>query len=112
MSRTYSPKCLAALCVSLLVIGCKSTDSARVDDDDDDGEVEVTLEQCPPAVQSTIKNCVDNGTINEIEQTQSGNYEVGVTTTSGSFEFAVASDGTYLGQEVDDEDDDDVDDDD
>jgi hypothetical protein len=111
MTQPTSRTSLAMLCFLTMVIGCSSTDNGPSNSfDDEEGDVEVTLAQCPPAVQTTIKNQVGSGSIDEIERSPSGNYEVDATGANGSFEFVVAGDGTYLGPE--DEDDDDMDDDD
>jgi len=90
--------------------------NGNADDDDDDGEdedgdVQVTLADCPPAVQATIAQYVGNGSINEIERSPAGNYEVDANGANSQFEFVVAGDGRYLGPEGDDDDDDDDDDD-
>jgi hypothetical protein len=74
------------------------------DDDDDDGDVQVTLAQCPAAVQATIVQYVGGGTINEIERSPEGNFEVDANGADGQFEFVVAGDGRYLGPEGDDDD--------
>ena len=79
---------------------------------DEDGDVQVTLAECPPAVQATILQHVGDGVINEIERAPSGNYEVEVAAPNESFEFVVAGDGTYLGDDDDGDDDDDDEDDD
>ena len=89
--------------------GRDTANNDRHDDGDDD--VQVTFADCPPAVQATITAHLDGGTINEIERSSKGNFEVEVNSANGQFEFAVAGDGTYLGGEDDDGDDDDDDDD-
>lgn len=78
---------------------------------DEDGDIGVTLDQCPAAVQATIRAQVGGGTINEIERSPAGRFEVDANGADGQFEFVVAGDGTYLGPEVDDGDDDGPDDD-
>ncbi len=80
------------------------------DDEDEDGDVQVTLAECPAAVQATIAQQVGRGSINEIERSPAGNYEVDANGPNGQFEFVVAGDGTYLGPEGDDDGDDDDDD--
>lgn len=93
----------------------KETDDDGPDDDDgddgadEDGDVQVTLDQCPGPVQATIHQVVGEGAINEIERSPAGNYEVDANGPDGQFEFVVAADGTYLGGE-DDQDEDDGDD--
>ncbi|MFN0134235.1 MAG: hypothetical protein ACKVW3_17115 [Phycisphaerales bacterium] len=66
---------------------------------DEDGDVQVSLEQCPAAVQATIRRYLGDGTIHEIERSPEGRFEVDAT---GS-EFVVAADGTYLGAEEEDD---------
>lgn len=75
------------------------------------GEDEVIkLSDAPAAVQKTIREHAQGGTIEKIERsTEHGKtvYEVEVDGRSGDFEFVVGSDGTYLGADTEDEDEDD-----
>jgi hypothetical protein len=76
-------------------------DGAEDDGEDEDGDVEVTLAECPAAVQATILEHVGNGSINEIERSPEGRYEVDANGPNGQFEFVVGADGAYLGEEHD-----------
>ncbi len=71
---------------------------------DEDGDVRVTLEECPAPVQATIARHVAGGSVNEIERSPAGNFEVDASGPEGRFEFVVSGDGTYLGPEGDGED--------
>lgn len=76
--------------------------------DGDEGDEAVALEDCPDAVQATIRAHMDGGTITELERTTDHGevlYEVDVRTGKGVVEFDVAADGTFRGYEADDDDD-------
>lgn len=76
--------------------------------DGDEGDEAVALEDCPEAVQATIKAHLDGGTITELERTTDHGevlYEVDVRTDAGVVEFDVAADGAFRGYEADDDDD-------
>ncbi len=73
----------------------------------DDDEQTVTLDQCPAAVQKTINEQAQGGTINEIEkETEDGKvtYEAEITKDGKTFDIEVAEDGTLLGTESEDDD--------
>src|SRR5687767_8268366 len=75
-------------------------------------EEKVKLEDCPAAVQKTIKDNANGGKIVEIEKetTKDGTvlYEAEVKTTDGKErEIVVAADGTLIKVETEDDDDDD-----
>lgn len=73
-------------------------------------EEEVTLDQCPAAVQATLKEQAKGGTIDEIEKvTEDGKviYEAEITKDGKEYEVEIAEDGTLLETELDDGDDDD-----
>ena len=96
------------LIAALTVVGLAAAAGAGIayraqSEPDEDGDVQVTLAQCPEAVQATIRQQVGDGTINEIERSPAGKYEVDATGANGTFEFVVAGDGTYLGPEEDDD---------
>jgi hypothetical protein len=76
----------------------------------DDGDEVVTLAECPPAVQATIRAHLDGGTITEIERTTDHGevlYEIDVAVGDDVVEFDIAEDGSFRGYESDDDDDDD-----
>lgn len=80
-----------------------------------EGDVIVTFEECPAAVQATIRDHLDGGELVEIERTTDHGevlFEVDVRGDEGIFEFDVAEDGAFRGYEEDgpDEDDDDPED--
>jgi hypothetical protein len=96
------------LIAALTVVGLAAAAGAGIayraqSEPDEDGDVQVTLGQCPEAVQATIRQYVGDGTINEIEKSPAGKYEVDATGSNGQFEFVVAGTGTYLGPEEDDD---------
>ena len=77
-------------------------------------EKKVKLEDCPAAVQKTIKDNADGGKIVEVEKEVSKDgtvsYEAEIKTASGKErEIVVGADGTLI--KIEDEDDDDDDDD-
>ena len=83
----------------------------------DGKEEKVKLEDCPEAVQKTIKDYADGGTIVEIEKETSKDgtvtYEAEVKKTDGTeIEIEVAADGKLIKIEVEDDEDDDGDEDD
>src|SRR5690606_35890925 len=74
-----------------------------------DGDVVVTLADCPPEVQRTINERLGGGVIREIERTTDHGealYEVDVAMPHGIVEFDVAADGAFRGYEEGDDDDD------
>lgn len=111
---------LAAVSFGLAVIGgCENGEDADVaigamPADLSESDVPVSLEECPAAVQATIRAHLDGGEITELERTTDHGevlYEVDVRTADGVVEFDVAEDGTFRGYEADDDDDDEEDDD-
>lgn len=90
-----------ALC--LVVAGVLAADK-----DEDEDEQEITLDQCPEAVQKTLNEQAQGGVIDEIEkETEDGEvvYEAEITRDGKRFEVEVAEDGTLLEVEEEDEDD-------
>ncbi len=82
------------------------------DDDDDEGEneKEISLDQVPAAVKATILKQAGENKIKEIEvETRAGKkiYEAEWVEGDKEVEIKVASDGTFLGKEIEDEDDED-----
>jgi len=78
-------------------------------------DVIVSLEECPGAVQATIRDHLDGGELIEIERTTDHGevlFEVDVQGDEGIFEFDVAEDGAFRGYEDDGAEDEDDDDDD
>ncbi len=72
-------------------------------------EEQVSINQVPPAVKATILAEAGTGTIKEIEkENENGQiiYEAEVIIDGQETDIKVATDGTLLGKEVDDEDDD------
>jgi uncharacterized membrane protein YkoI len=77
---------------------------AQEREDDDEGDVVVTLDRVPPAVRRTIQAHLHDGTIIEIERTTDHGrvlFEVDVETSDGVIEFDVEADGTFVGYEDD-----------
>lgn len=95
-----------ALVIGLCVLGLVGAGVGyrAYDGPDDDGDVQVALADCPAAVQATIRQHVGDRTINEIERSPAGKYEVDASGANGKFEFVVGSDGAYLGAEEEDDD--------
>jgi hypothetical protein len=76
-------------------------------------EENVSFEEVPAAVQLVILAHLDGGKIAEIERSQEGDrvwYEIEVAGARGTFEFAVAEDGTMLAMDDDGGDDGEADD--
>lgn len=102
---------VARLCIGLACVGVAiyadmdepETELTNTSDSmsDEGGDVAVRLDQCPSAVQATIRTRVGAGALNEIERSPAGRYEVDAADGQGRFEFAVAADGTYLGPDND-----------
>jgi uncharacterized membrane protein YkoI len=75
-----------------------------------DSEREVSLAEVPDAVRATLLAQAQGNPIKEIEvETENGQtvYEAEVIAGGQTVDIAVAADGTFLGQETEDEDDDD-----
>lgn len=75
--------------------------------DKGESEEQVTLEQCPPAVQDTIKAQASGGVIMEIEkETKNGKtiYEAEILKDGKTIEIKVAEDGTLIKSKVEDDD--------
>jgi hypothetical protein len=109
---------LASVCV-LALVGCSSTQEVRsgalANGHSNDADEQVTLEQCPPAVQATIKQHAGGAPIVEIERTTDHGevlFEVDAQGSDGIFEFDVAENGEFRGMEADDDDGDQAEDDD
>jgi len=71
------------------------------------GEVTVKMEDCPKAVQDTIKKEVGSGTISQItRETEKGKtiYEAEAKIDGKAYEINVAEDGTRLSKKIDDDD--------
>ncbi len=72
----------------------------------DEGEVKVKLEECPPAVQATLKKEAEGATIKEVDkETDDGKtiYETDVTINGKEVEIKVAEDGKLISKKVEDE---------
>ena len=100
-----------ALVVLLGVVLCLTLAIASFADKCEKGEKEekVTLDQCPAAVQATLKEQAKGGTIDEIEkETEDGKviYEAEITKDGKTIEVEIAEDGTLLKTELDDDDND------
>ena len=97
-------------------VGCSLWDSpdATPDDDDDENEVEVTLDEVPAAVKATILKAAGDARIEEIEREGTGDeavYEAEFMGGDQEIEIKVSTTGELLGRVVEDEDDDEDDDD-
>jgi hypothetical protein len=78
-------------------------------------EEDIKLEDCPDAVQKTIKSEAGDGKILEVEKETNGDgkvtYEAEVKKSNGTvIEIEVAADGTLIGVEEEEDDDDEDDD--
>ena len=106
---------LAVAMLGLLGVGCSAGPlGALARGDDDEGAVEVKLEDCPKAVQDTIKQEAGSGKIEEIEkETENGRtlYEAEVVIGGKTYELTVGEDGTLIGKEAEEDDEDGEDDD-
>jgi uncharacterized membrane protein YkoI len=93
---------LAALSISLVspyVAGALGGDK----DEKEGTEEKVTLDQCPAAVQDTIKKEAAGGTIQEIEKETKGGvtiYEAEIVKDGKTVEIEVAADGKLLKSKV------------
>jgi hypothetical protein len=101
------------------LVGCSSTHEVRsgalANGHTNDDDEQVTLEQCPAAVQATILEHANGAPIVEIERTTDHGevlFEVDAQGSEGIFEFDVAENGEFRSMETDDDDDDDDNDDD
>jgi uncharacterized membrane protein YkoI len=98
---------IAIVCLALC-IGAVATKQAF------DGEKEVTIDEIPAAVKTTILAEANGATIQEIEmETEDGKavYEAEVIIDGQEVDIVVAPDGTLLGKETEGDDDDEGDDD-
>jgi len=84
-------------------------DEADDDEDDDENEVQVSLGDLPEAVRATLLKEANGAEVKEIEkEIEKGQeiYSAEVIIDGQEVEFEIATDGTLLGKEVEDEDDD------
>ncbi|MGB0767955.1 MAG: hypothetical protein ACPGYV_09620 [Phycisphaeraceae bacterium] len=84
----------------LLFTGCASLGEGNKT------EEELTLDQCPPAVQNTIRWLAKDGEITEIErETEDGqtHYEAEFLLAGREYEAEIKSDGTLLIMELDED---------
>jgi uncharacterized membrane protein YkoI len=98
---------IAALAVAALGASMAGVSAVLADE-------EVSLQQVPAAVRTTIEKHVGDGRIAEIErETEHGQvvYEVEAVVDGREVEFLVSPTGKYLGAEAEDDDDDDGEDD-
>jgi hypothetical protein len=106
------PTLLALMVVSSAVcLGCAAL---AIEEAQESKEEKVKLEDCPQAVQDTLKKASAGGKIEEIEkETEDGKvvYEAEVVIEGDEYEVKVAEDGKLLGKTLEDDDDDDDDDD-
>jgi len=97
---------IAIVCLALC-IGAVATKQAI------DGETKVSIDKVPAAVKATIDAQAKGGTIGEIKiETEDGRmvYEADLIIDGQEVEIEVASDGTLLGKETEDDEGDDDDD--
>ena len=103
------------LAVVLLFAGLAVAIAAVATQQVADHEREVSVEEVPAAVMTTILAEADGADIGEIEmETEDGQvvYEAEVIIDGQEVDIEVAADGTLLGKEVEDDDEDEADDDD
>lgn len=77
------------------------------DSDDDETDVNISIDQVSAAVKATILANLNGGEITELERSSDDGERVYEVEVDGTRDFVVAEDGSYLGEENDDEDDDD-----
>ncbi len=109
MTRSTLLALLLTCCVACL--GCSELAAVETDD----AEENVKLEDCPQAVQDTLKKASAGGKIEEIaKETENGKvvYEADVVIDGDEYEVKVADDGKLLSKKQENDDDDDEDDDD
>jgi hypothetical protein len=97
---------------SFACLGCAMLSAEEAQDSN---EEKVKLEDCPKAVQDTLKKASAGGKIEEIEkETENGKtvYEAEVVIEGDEYEVKVAEDGKLLGKTLENDDDDDDGDDD
>jgi len=87
----------------------------KLDEDEEENEVEMKLADCPAAVQKTLMREADGATIDEVDKitTEGRNlYKVNVKIDGRNFDVVVTEEGLLLSKELDeDEDDEDKDED-
>ncbi len=82
------------------------------EDDDDEDEEQLSIDEVPAAVKTTILSQVQGGTVKEIEREDENGriiYEAELLIDGQEIGIKVSADGTLLGKEVDDDDEDDDD---
>jgi uncharacterized membrane protein YkoI len=95
------------LTCSVACLGCAVL---AAEEAQDSKEEKVKLEDCPQAVQDTLKKASAGGKIEEIEkETENGKvvYEAEVVIEGDEYEVKVADDGKLLGKKLENDDDDD-----
>lgn len=87
--------------------GCASESKQAKHDKVEASEVKVKLEDCPAAVQQTIKKEVGAGKIEDIaRETEDGKatYETDATIDGKDYEIKVAADGKLISKKIEDQD--------
>ena len=99
----------AAGFVAAVLSGCAMGER----DDDDAGEVEVSIDQLPADVRATLERESAGGTIQQIDRETGGGrtlYSADVLRGGEKWEIEIAEDGTLISSGPDEEDDDEDDD--
>ncbi len=92
----------------LIAQGSCAQDAATNKAEAAENEVKVNLQDCPKAVQDTIKKEVGDGKVEDIaRETEDGKttYEVDAKIGDKDYEIKIAEDGTVISKEAEDEDD-------
>src|SRR5438128_502478 len=86
----------AAVCVMAALVACQAgaKGHAKQEKNADEGEVKVTMAECPPAVQETLKASSAGGTIKEIVKEEEGGkliYSADAVIGGKTYEINVAA---------------------
>lgn len=87
----------------------------KLDEDEEENEVEMKLADCPAAVQKTLKREADGATIDKVDKmSKEGRnlYEINVKIDGRNYEVIVTEEGLLLSKGLDEEDEEEGDDDD
>jgi uncharacterized membrane protein YkoI len=90
------------------LLGKEMEDDDECDDDEEEIEEEISLDQVPEAVKTTMLKEADGAQIEEVvKETEDGKvvYEAEFEVDGQDVEIEVASDGTLLEREIEDDDD-------
>lgn len=86
---------------------CEENEVDEEEKEEGDNDVQVSLDQLPPAVQATLNQQAQGGTIGEIEKEDEDGavvYEAEITKDGAEYDVKVAEDGSLINPKADNDD--------